>query len=404
MITDTWLKSANGKAVETAYERADRDGLSVRVSRKGKIAWQIRYRFAHKPQRLSIGTYPAVSLKEARQRADSLRIELENGRDPAAVIAQQQMTRKTGTGTFEELFMVWYESECKKKRRKPEEVLNSMKLHIFGKYGGWAITEFSTSVWSDIVDGIAEKAPRIAERILLAVKQMYRFLIRRGKIAGQSPVEHLSPSKDFGVVRKSLYRSLSDDELKLVISAINNSRLSQKNRNLVRLLLIYGCRPKEMRIAKKSHFDFEAMTWTIPAENHKMGDKTNQPLIRPITTVSAMAISSAIDDSESDYLFPCRGKDIPVVDTAMLSISGNLSAWIKKHLHTEIAHWTLYDLRKTARTNWSRMTQPHIAELMLGHKLPGSWQVYDHYTYLDEQRDALNKWHEKLLLLGLMDR
>lgn len=223
MITDTWLKANNGKAVDTPYERADRDGLSVRISRKGMIAWQIRYRYAKKPQRLSIGTYPTVTLKEARQKAESLRGELEKGRNPSTVIAQQQMNRRDGSGSFEELFMIWYEAECTRKRKKPEEVLGSIKLHLLTKYGDWAINEFTTAIWADIIESIAEKAPRIAERILLAIKQMYGFLIRRGKIAGQSPVEHLSASRDFGIERKSLYRSLSDDELKLVIHAINNS-------------------------------------------------------------------------------------------------------------------------------------------------------------------------------------
>lgn len=43
------------------------------------------------------------------------------------------------------------------------------------------------------------------------------------------------------------------------------------------------------------------------------------------------------------------------------------------------------------------MTDPHIAEIMLGHRLPGEWQVYDHYQYLDEQAEAYSKWWERLM-------
>ena len=53
-------------------------------------------------------------------------------------------------------------------------------------------------------------------------------------------------------------------------------------------------------------------------------------------------------------------------------------------------------MRKTARTNFSTLTQPHIAEIMLGHTLPGVWEVYDKHKYLDEQAAAYVAWWEVL--------
>ncbi|NDK97149.1 integrase, partial [Photorhabdus laumondii subsp. laumondii] len=48
------------------------------------------------------------------------------------------------------------------------------------------------------------------------------------------------------------------------------------------------------------------------------------------------------------------------------------------------------------RTGVSELTPPHVAETMIGHKLPGVWQVYDKHTYLNEQREAYERWWEKL--------
>lgn len=56
----------------------------------------------------------------------------------------------------------------------------------------------------------------------------------------------------------------------------------------------------------------------------------------------------------------------------------------------------MHDLRRTARSNFSKFTEPHVAEIMLGHKLPGVWQVYDQYDYLEEQREAYQKWFDHL--------
>ncbi|MNJ58113.1 hypothetical protein D3C77_537330 [compost metagenome] len=70
--------------------------------------------------------------------------------------------------------------------------------------------------------------------------------------------------------------------------------------------------------------------------------------------------------------------------------------WLRRHEKYDMQHWSVHDLRKTARTNFSTLTEPHIAEIMLGHKLPGSWQVYDQYDYLAEQKDAYSAWCQRL--------
>ena len=59
-------------------------------------------------------------------------------------------------------------------------------------------------------------------------------------------------------------------------------------------------------------------------------------------------------------------------------------------------HWSAQDLRKTARTNFSTLIDPHVAEIMLGHRLPGSWQIYDRYDYVQEQARAYAGWAERL--------
>jgi hypothetical protein len=65
-----------------------------------------------------------------------------------------------------------------------------------------------------------------------------------------------------------------------------------------------------------------------------------------------------------------------------------------------MAHWSVHSLRKTARTNFSSLTsQPHVAEIMLGHKLPKNWRIYDGHTYLKEQAGVYAAWWQRLLSL-----
>ena len=84
-MSDTWLKANNGKDRGAIEERGDREGLGVRMTPKGKITFQIRYRYEGKPKRLDLGSYPLMSLKEARAEAQRLRARHEQGHDPQIV-------------------------------------------------------------------------------------------------------------------------------------------------------------------------------------------------------------------------------------------------------------------------------------------------------------------------------
>ena len=84
-FSDTWLKANNGKERAALEERCDREGLGVRITPKGKITFQLRYRYQGAAKRLDLGSYPLMSLKEARSEAQRLRAQHEQGQDPQVV-------------------------------------------------------------------------------------------------------------------------------------------------------------------------------------------------------------------------------------------------------------------------------------------------------------------------------
>ena len=81
-LSDTWLRSHLGRSIDKQEIKTDRDGLSVRLSPKGKLTFQVRYRFNGTPKRLDISSYPNVSLKEAREECLRLKGELDRGVTP----------------------------------------------------------------------------------------------------------------------------------------------------------------------------------------------------------------------------------------------------------------------------------------------------------------------------------
>jgi integrase len=394
-LSDAWLKANHGKERASLQERCDREGLSVRVSQKGRITFQLRYRHARAAKRLDLGSYPLMSLKDARAEAQRLKGRLEQGHDPKTVrLLEKQAILKADT--VEELFRQWHEAYCSKNKKGHHDILRSFELHVFPKIGRLPADQVTLHEWLDLLEKQAEMRPGIAERILINAKQMLKWAVRR-RLIGANPLAGINAREDLRIRKVPGSRTLSHDEIARLWRAIDGSRIVAKNKLFLKLCLVYGCRNGELRLAEKSHFDFERGVWTVPPENHKLGHASGKPLLRPIIPATEVLLREAIALSgEGRYVFTNNGSDAPMGTSAPLALPYNVMQWLRRHERYEMEHWSVHDLRRTARTNFSSLTEPHIAEIMLGHKMPGAWRVYDHYDYLPEQAKAYAAWAERL--------
>lgn len=78
--------------------------------------------------------------------------------------------------------------------------------------------------------------------------------------------------------------------------------------------------------------------------------------------------------------------------------------YLRRYEDYEMAHWSMHDFRKTARTNLSRLAPWHIAEVALGHILPGESTIYDNHLYLDELTQAYSAYWNHLAVLWAESR
>jgi hypothetical protein len=188
-------------------------------------------------------------------------------------------------------------------------------------------------------------------------------------------------------------RSLSDDEIKCVFRAIERSRMALKNRVFMLLCLFYGNRSGEPRLAKKEDFDLVRMVWTVPPENHKIGAITRKPILRPITPVSEFLIRLAIQlAGESKYITPSEDLSVLMTHSFCVHFPYNIMQYLRRYEKREMPHRSMHDLRKTARTNLSKFTPWHVAEIALGHVLPGDSPLYDNHDYLAELTKAYSAY------------
>lgn len=394
-LTETWLKAQHKKNRTKELVKADREGLSARVSPKGKITYSMRYYYNNNRKRLDLGSYPLMSLKEARAENQSLRKKLEQGHDPK-VVRQLEKQSIVAAKSLEGLFDLWYESYCVKNKKGHFEIKRSFDIHVFPEIGKLPAEKITLHAWLDILEKLSETTPAIAERILVNAKQMLKFAVKR-KLIPANPLSDIYAKEDLQIKKRSVDRNLSDEEIRMVWLAIDRSRITPKNKLFVKLCLIYGCRNGELRQSEKDHFDFDKKVWTIPPENHKLGKSTGKPLLRPITPTIEGYLKEAFELSAgSKYVFTNDGSDEVMGTRAPLAIPYNIMQYLRRKESFEIKHFSMHDLRRTCRSNLSSITEFHLAEIMLGHSIGRIVQTYDQYDYLKEQAEAYEKWCKRI--------
>lgn len=107
-LTD--VKVRNAKAGEKPTKISDGDGMYLLVSPRGGKCWRLKYRFEGKEKVLALGTYPEVSLADARERRGAARKQLANGIDPSAARRAQKVAKAArAADSFEIVAREWWE-------------------------------------------------------------------------------------------------------------------------------------------------------------------------------------------------------------------------------------------------------------------------------------------------------
>ncbi|PHM59095.1 tyrosine-type recombinase/integrase [Xenorhabdus sp. KK7.4] len=397
-ITDSWLRSTNGKPQEKIITKSDRDGLSARVTPKGKIIFQFRYRWNGKGDRIDIGTYPATGLKDARDSVIFYRGELEQNRNPK-IVKRVRKEYALNAVTVETLIREWWVATMQGSKVKANEILRSFEIYVFPKIGDFPHDEVTLHVWLSLIEETIKQAPTTGARVLTYAKVAHKWAIRRG-ITNFSLLSDVERSdlvgKNIDVDSEIRERILNEEELAILFQVINTPGYNPRNALIIKLCLLFGCRIGELLKAKVNDFDYEKDIWIIPPKNHKTGRKSKKNIIRPIIPAAKELIEQAKRlNGRSEYLFVVENGN------PFLPVGGHVSlvTTLNKKISLQFPNFksfSIHDLRRTMRTEISELTSPHVAEIMLGHKLPGIWQVYDKHTYLNEQREAYERWWDKL--------
>lgn len=378
-----WIRA--GKPI---VGKSDGGGLTFTLSPKGTAAWVFRYRLGGKQREMTIGNYPTITIKKARELATDARAKVQQGIDVAREKREQKIALTTA-GTVEQLCNEYYQRTIEGRVKRPDIVKGRLDNDLIPKLGRMRIAEVKPLDVDGMIKAVVDRgSPVMANRVLATTKAVFDYAIRRHWIT-QNPAAAFG-RVDAGGEEKARTRALSEDELVALFSAIRAAGPVFTIYYLaVKLLLVTAVRLAELIEAPWAEFDLEAEepVWRIPAARIKTGkDMGDRDFVIPLPPAAVDWLREIKRTSvASDYVFPARRRmGRPTMSPATMN-------WAIGEVKHGLPHFTLHDLRRTARTHLAALgVQPHVAERCLNHKLPGVNDTYDTHDYLTERRLAMN--------------
>ncbi|WP_027368272.1 tyrosine-type recombinase/integrase [Desulfocurvibacter africanus] len=382
-LSDTSVR--NAKPESKPRKLSDGGGMFLLVTPSGGKWWRFKYRFKGKEKLLSLGVYPDVSLKEARERRDEARKLLANGIDPSET---RKAEKNSQADSFEEVAREWYD------KFKPSwsdshamRILRRLEQNIFPWLGSRPIKTISAPDLLAVIRRIETRgAVETAHRALQNCGQIFRYAVACGR-AERDPSGDLRgalpPSEE------KHHASLTDPKaVAALLRDIDDYEGSFVTRCALRLAPLVFVRPGELRHAEWSEIDLDHAEWRIPAEKMKARTMHIVPLSKQ--AVEIMRELHALT-GQGKYLFPS-------VRTSARPMSENTVNAALRRLGYSKDEMTGHGFRSMASTilneqGWNR----DAIERQLAHAERNSVRAaYNYAEFLPERRRMMQSWSDYL--------
>ena len=273
------LRVRNAKPKQKPYKLSDFDGLYLLITDKGHKWWRFRYRFDGKEKLLALGTYPEISLADARQRKDEARKQVRHGIDPGSLRKAMKRRETPEKEAFEMIAREWF------KKFTPtwtpghaSIILRRLERDVFPWIGKWPIAEIKAPELLSVLRRVESRgALVVAHRIRSIAGQVFRYAVATGR-AERDPSGDLKGA--LPQPPENHHAAITDPkEVGPLLRAIDAYTGHFVVKCALRLAPLFFVRPGELRNAEWSEIDFEERVWNIPA--HKM--KTRQAHLVPQT-------------------------------------------------------------------------------------------------------------------------
>lgn len=387
-LTNVSIQSAKPK--DKPYKLFDGGGMYLEVAPSGSKWWRLKYRIDGKEKRISLGTYPEISLKDARERRGLARKQLANGVDPSASRKAAKVARVSEcTNTLEAVAREWFSKHSTGwATSHSSKVIGRLQNDVFPWLGQRPAAEITAPELLAVLRRIEERgAIDTAHRVHQNLSQIFRYAIATGR-AERNPAPDLQGALPRAQQRH--FAAIVDPKaIGGLLRAIDGYQGAFPTKCALKLAPLVFLRPGELRTAEWSEIDLERAEWSLPAEKMKMREAHLVPL--STQAVSILRELQALTGSER-YLFPsARTKSRPMSNNAILSALRRMG-FGKEEMSG-------HGFRAMARTILDEVLQvrPDFIEHQLAHTVRDpNGRAYNRTTHLAERRKMMQVWADYL--------
>jgi len=383
-LNDTIIRKT--KPAEKPYKLFDGGGLYLLVNPNGSRWWKLKYRYGGVEKLHSLGVYPEVSLKLARQRREEVRLKLTHGIDPSA---ERKAEKRARAHTFEAVAREWWDE------RRPnwtegyaKAVITRFEQDVFPVVGSKPVKTITSADFLDCLERMKKRGVlETAHKVQTKCSEVMRYAVGTRR-ADRDPVVDLKGA--LPPVKHRHYASITyPSEVGGLLRAIDGyqgkSRVAQA---ALRLLPLVFVRSSELRYARWEEFDLDEAQWRIPAERMKRP----YPHIVPL---SKQAIEILRE------LHPFTGPDglvFPGIRSAEQPISDNTVNAALRRMGFTAEEMTGHGFRSMASTLLNEQGwEPDAIERQLSHVDENEVRAaYNYAQYLPVRRKMMQAWADYL--------
>lgn len=387
-LTATGVKQA--KPEDKAIKLTDGGGMYLLINPNGSKYWRYNYRFAGKRKTLAIGTYPEVSLADARKRHLAARESLANSIDPCEVKKIDKLTRHIAAAeSFEAIGREWFQQNMEGKSDSyHDRTLRILEKDLYPYLGTRPIAHITAPELLAVLRRIENRgAVDIAHRAKQTSGLIFRYAIATGRA-------ERDPSRDItGALknkRKTHHAAITDPkEVGKLMAAIDSYTGTLVVMTALKLSPLLFQRPGEIRHMEWSEINWEQRRWEIPAEKMKMRVDHIVPLCQ-----QALDLLTELQrlTGRGKYVFPsARGASRPLsengVRTALRTI-GYANDQMTPHGFRAMAR-TILDEVLNYRVDWIEHQLAHAVKDPNG-------RAYNRTAHLEGRTKMMQAWADYL--------
>lgn len=385
-LTDTAIRAV--KPAEKAVKLADEKGLYLLITPAGGRWWRLDYRFSGKRKTLSMGVYPEVGLKAARERRDEARKLLACGIDPGENRKAAKASKTDGaTNSFETVAREWFAKYSPTwATSHSDKIIQRLEKDVFPWIGSNPIAEITAPQLLSVLRRIENRgALDTAHRAHQNCGQIFRYAVATGR-AERDPSSDLrgalAPAK-----HKHFAAITEPAAVGELLRAIDGFRGTFVVQCALKLAPLFFVRPGELRKAQWPEFDLKKGEWRY------FITKTKTEHLVPLATQAVIILRELYAlTSNRQFVFPGRDPRKSMSEAA-------LNAALRRMGYDTKTEITGHGFRAMARTilHQELGVKPEVIEHQLAHRVPGALgAAYNRTKFLEERRDMMQRWADYL--------